>query len=748
VSDQRPLGRAVTVLSAGLVIGLVEVILAVAFATLVLGGYLVLFWPNGIGLCLLGAAITMGVLAWRAGKRGVVGSVQDAAAAVLALISYRIAVATFANPLQVPGAVVKGTPREAFVTTVAAVLVVTTLCGIAFLALGTFKLGNLVRFIPYPVVGGFLAGTGWLLLKGGVGVAAGTQVTFRHIWTHPRFPDLLWRLNDWHSRQLTGNFLLSRWVPALVFGALLLVATRVSKRPILIPALGIALLLCVLGMLVTHSSIEDARRGLWLIGPFESTRLLEPWTLRALTSADWALVAGQAGNIATAVFVAVIATLINVTGLEVMMHTDLDTNQELRDAGLANVVSGPFGGIPGYHAVSLTSLVRQMNVGTREAGLVAALVPLAAALFGGSLVQLIPRFLVAGTLVFVGMAFIVEWLVDQRRNLPIAEYAIVLVIFGTIAFRDYLTGVEVGLVASAVLFAFNYSGVRLVHQVEFGTTYRSNVDRPQAERRALRELADRVLILRVNGFVFFGVASGLVERIHRRVEAAPPRFLLVDLQRVTGIDTSVVMALRKVALLAKAYGVELVFSGASEALRAKLHQGGVLPSEGVVSFEPDLDRGLQRVEEGLLQALVPPLSPDGAGDPLSGLPERLGAYLERQSIPEGTVLLRQAEPSDDLFVLESGRLKVETTTPEGTRMRLRSVRSGVIVGEIAMYLRGPRTADVVAETPCVVLRLSRAALERMEAEDPRLAAELHRRLAVTLSARVSDSLRVFDELRD
>jgi SulP family sulfate permease len=744
VSDQRPLGRAVTVLSAGVVIGLVEVILAVAFATLVFGGYLVRFWPNAIGLCLLGAALTMGVLAWRAGKRGVVGSVQDAAAAVLALISYKISVSTFATLVpDVRGTPVRGTPQDAFLTTVAAILVVTTLCGITFLVLGTFKLGNVVRFITYAFVGGFLAGTGWLLLKGGIGVAAGPASAALPPWPKGTETEVIIR----HFHQLSGSFLLPRWLPALVFGLLLLLATRFSKRPVLIPALGIAVLLWALGMFVTHSSIEDARRGLWLIGPFESTRLLEPWTLRALSGADWGLVAGQTANIATAVFVAVIASLINVSGLEVMTRTDLDNNRELRDAGLANLVSGPVGGLPGYHAVSLSSLARQMRVGAREAGLVAALVPLAAVLFGGNVVQLIPRFLVAGTLVFVGSAFIVDWLVDQRRNLPIAEYAIVLVIFGTIAFRDYLTGVEVGLVASVLLFAFNYSGVRLVHQVEFGTTYRSNVDRPQAERRALRELADRVLILRVNGFAFFGVAGGLVERIRKRVEAVPPRFLLVDLQRVTGIDTSVVMALRKVVLLAKAYDVELVFSGASQTVLAKLNKGGVLPSEGVISFEPDLDRGLQRVEDGLLQAF-PPGSPDGAGDPLSGLPERLGAYLERQSIPEGTVLLGQAEPSDDLFVLESGRLKVETTTPEGTRMRLRSVRSGVIVGEIAMYLRGPRTADVVAETPCVVFRLSRAALERMEAEDPRLAAALHRRLAVTLAARVSDSLRVFDELMD
>jgi sulfate permease, SulP family len=746
VSEQRRLGRAITVLSAGVVLGLVEVILAVAFATLVFGGRLVQFWPNAIGLCLLGAAITMGILAWRAGKRGVVGSVQDAAAAVLAFISMKVSIATFATLLpDVRGTPVRGTPQDAFLTTVAAILVVTTLCGITFLVLGTFKLGNVVRFIPYPVVGGFLAGTGWLLLRGGVGVAAGPASAALPPWPEgATAQETIHRLH-----QLTGSFLLPRWLPALVFGVLLLLVTRYSKKPLLIPSLGLALLLCVLGMLVTGSSIQDARHGLWLIGPFESNRLLEPWTLRALTGADWGmLVAHQSARIAVAVFVAVIASLINVSGLEVMMRRDLDNNQELRDAGLANLVSGPAGGIPGYHAVSLSALVRQMRVGAREAGLVAALVPLAAVLFGGNIVQLIPRFLVAGTLVFVGLSFIVDWMIDQRRNLPIAEYLIVLVIFATIAFRDYLTGVEVGLVASGFLFAVNYSGVRLVRQVEFGTTYRSNVDRPQTERQALRELADKVLILRVNGFAFFGVASSLVERIRKRMEATPPRFLLVDLQRVTGMDSSVAMALRKVALLAKAHGVELVVSGASEAVRAKLTKGGVLPSDGIVSFEPDLDRGLQRVEDSLLQAMVPRVSPDGAGDPLSGLPERLGTYLERLSIPEGTVLMRQAEPSDDLFVLESGRLKVEATTPEGTRIRLRSVSPGVVVGEIAMYLRGPRTADVVAETPCVVLRLSRSALERMEAEEPALAAALHRRLASELAARVSDSVRVFDELMD
>jgi sulfate permease, SulP family len=112
------------------------------------------------------------------------------------------------------------------------------------------------------------------------------------------------------------------------------------------------------------------------------------------------------------------------------------------------------------------------------------------------------------------------------------------------------------------------------------------------------------------------------------------------------------------------------------------------------------------------------------------------------------VLIRQDEPPGDVFVLESGRLSVDLVTPEGTRMRLRAVRPGVVVGEIAMYTGVPRTADVVAETPSVVLRLSRASIKRIETVEPALAAALHRWLATTLSERLTDTQRAVGALLD
>jgi sulfate permease, SulP family len=717
VSEQRRSVGIFAALASGIVIGAVEVVLAISFAALVFGGYLASFLSRGIGLYLVAAAVTLAILAWRAGARGVVGSVQDAAAAVLAVVATTTALDAF------------GSLDRAFLTVVAATVVVTLTTGIAFALLGVFRLGNLVRYVPYPVVGGFLAGTGWLLFKGGIGVAASVQPYLRSI-------DDLLRRED-----------LTRWIPALVFGVVLLVVTRVVHRPLVIPAIiGLGLVLFAAGVLVTGSSLDEVRDGLWLLGPFPTGELWEPRTvLDALTDADWGAVLGQVAGIATAVFVAVIAALFNVSGIELIRHTDLDSNRELRDAGVVNVVSSAFGGIPGYHALSLTALAYQMGVNARVAGLVAALVPLTAVVFGASMIELIPRMIVGGALVFVGLGFIVDWVWDKRRSLPLSEYLVVLAILAVIITRGLLPGVAAGLVLAVVLFAVNYSRLEQVHEEVLGDTYRSNVDRPPGEREALRSLGGAVQILRVEGFVFFGTSSGLLERVRKRVDVGDLRYLVIDLRRVTGMDSSAAMSFRKIAQLAESNAFELVLTDVPQAVRGRLELGGVVATDGVVRFEPDLDRGLERCEDGLLGRVETGV---GRSEALAGLPHLLWDRFEQIDLPEGAVLISQGASPDDVWVLESGRLRIEMRSAQGTQVRLSTVLPGVMVGEIALYTGAPRTADVVAETPSVVLRLGRDEIERLEAEEPALAVSLHRWFATTLAHRLTDRMRAFDTLLD
>ena len=721
---------------AGLIIGAVESVLAIAFAALVFGGLLAARLPDGIGLYLGAAALTLAFMAWRSGSRGVVGSVQDAAAAVLGLVAAAAAAkaADLAYFARISGVKDYEHP-DIFLTVVAATLVVTALCGILFLVIGRFRLGGLIRFVPYPVVGGFLAGTGWLLFKGGIYVATGTLV---HLRTVPA---------------MIRQYQLVHWLPALAFGVILLISVRVVKRPLVIPAvIVIGLVVFVAGMVATGSSIEEVREGGWLLfSPSETAQPWKPWALRALGGADWPSVLESWAGIATAVFVATFAILFNISGTELVLDRDLDTNQEMRGAGVLNLVSGALGGIPGYHALSLTALAEHMRVDARAAGLVAALVPLAAVVLGGSVVALIPKMIVGGVLVFLGLAFIVEWVWDKRRLLPTREYGVVLVILIGIVVWGFLTGVVIGLVLAVVLFAISYGRIELVREVAFGETYRSNVDRPADERAELRRLSDRVQILRVSGFVFFGSTNRLLERIRRRVEeATPPRYLVIDLRRVTGVDSSAVVAFVKMLRLAEAAGSEIVITSASDPVRAQLARGGVDETEGLVAFEPDLDRGLQRCEDALLSdpSLTEARREHPAAASPGGLPPGLAPHLERVAVTEGAVLLHQDDPPGDVYVLESGRLSVQTVTPEGTRLRLRTLRPGVVVGEITLYTGVTRTADVVAEAPSVVLRIGRESIERLEAEEPELAAALHRWLATTMALRLTDRMRALDSILD
>jgi SulP family sulfate permease len=715
VSDRRRTQRWPASLAAGAIVGALEALVAISFAAFVFAGYLEASMADGIGLYLGAAAVTLAGFAWLAGTRGVIGGMHGAVAAVVAIVVAGAALGSV------------GRPERDFLTAVAATLVVTVLCGIVFLFLGRRRLADVIRLVPYPVVGGLLAGAGWLLLKGGIYVASGES---------PYITPLT---------ELVDREALIRWLPALAFGMALLLVVRLVRHPLALPAaIGIGFLAFGIGMLVSGSSLETARAEGWLLGPLDDI-LWRTWTVRAVAEADWLAVLGQWAAILAAVFIAAIAILSDLSGTEVVLDRDLDTDRELGDAGSVNVVSGALGGIPGSHALRSTALAARMGVGARTTGLIAAAIPAAASVVGVAVVELIPRMILGGLLAFLGLAFIVEWVWDKRRVLPPLEYAVVLAILVAVVARGFLPGVVLGSVLAVVMFAISYGRVELVREVAFGDAYRSTVDRPSAQRAELRALEDQVQILRVSGFLFFGSTDRLLDRVRDRIAAAPPRLLLIDLRRVTGVDSSAVASFGKVLRLAATHGFQAVLTGASDTVRAQLERGGVREGDGILRFEPDLDRGLQRCEDALLGDAGDPGVTDGHVSP-DGLPPGAERYLERLSVPTGSVLIRQDEPPGDVYVLGSGRLVVETLTPAGTTVRLRTLRPGAVVGEMALYTGVPRTADVVAEAPSVVLRFSAASIERMETSEPEVAAALHRWLATTLADRLRETQGTFETL--
>ncbi|HEX2032066.1 MAG TPA: SulP family inorganic anion transporter [Actinomycetota bacterium] len=714
----------VPALTTGVVIGIVEVVLATSFAALIFSGRMASHLPAGIGLGLFAGAVLLLVVAVTSSIRGAIGSVQDTSSAILAIMGASIAA-------RLP-------PDAAFITTVAAIAMTAVITGGFFLLLGSLRLGNLVRYIPYPVVGGFLAGTGWLLFKGGIELISGRSLTLATVSEFTR-PDVL-----------------LRWVPGLGFAFALLVVLRRYAHFLILPVTvlgGVAAFYAVL--LLAGGSPAEAQAEGWLLGPFPGRGLWRPWLLTALGEADWSVALGQAANMGAVLLLSVLALLLNATGIEVVAGRDVDLNRELRAAGGANVISGLGGGLVGYQTLSVTALAVRSGAATRLVGIVAAGVCTAALLFGASTLSLMPRVVLGGLVVFLGVGFLFEWVIEAWRKLPRTDYAVVLLILAVVAALGFLQGVAVGLVVVLITFVINYSKTDVVRSTLSCATYQSNLDRPPAHRDALRSAGEQVHILLLQGFLFFGTANRLLEGIRGRVvhPALPKlRFLVLDFRRVSGIDSSATLSFAKVLGLAQSHAFQLIFSGLSEGLRSQLVQAG-FPLDDVRLF-PDLDRAVQWCEDELLARAPMPLDEADAwtglrapdGEPLH--PARLMPYLDRIEVGSGETVMRQADPSEDVYFLQSGRLAAELARPDGTPVRLRSMGPGSVVGEVAFYVGTPRSASVTAEAPSVLLRLSRRSLERMEAEQPDLAAALHRMLARALAGRLGDTVRGLEALLD
>jgi len=162
---------------------ILEIIFVLAFTALIYSGELSSQIPRAIGFILFGDAILCAVVAWLSSYPGFIAVEQDTPGAILGVLAVNVI------------AVLSGDTEMQFATVTMMVVTTTMMTGILFLALGYFKLGGLVRFLPYPVMGGFLAGTGWLLIQGGIGIMADSP-----------------SLSDWfHQRALL-------WIPGTILG--------------------------------------------------------------------------------------------------------------------------------------------------------------------------------------------------------------------------------------------------------------------------------------------------------------------------------------------------------------------------------------------------------------------------------------------------------------------------------------------------------------------------------------------------
>ncbi len=720
---------AINSMVSGVLVGVMAVVFATSYASMIFAGDLAVYLPNGIGIALASATIIAATVALMSSYPSVVANPQDINSVVFGVAAAAIAAAMSSQ-----------TSGEAVYATVVTALVLTAVVtGVACFALGYFRLGGLVRFIPYPVIGGFLAATGWLLVQAAVALMAEVPVewsTVAHLLEPATAVD---------------------WLPGMAFGVVLFAVTRRYTHHFVFPSLLVgSIVVFHLVLIIAGISVSDAGARGWLLGPFPEGAVQMPVDPSFFISANWQEIFRQLPSVGTIVLLTVIGLLLNASALEIAVNRDIDLNRELRAAGLGNLLAAFGGGMSGYQYLSLSVLSHRMRGDSRLVGLSVAAVCAITFFAGASALSFFPKLVLGGVIAYLGIGFLVEWLYEARRRLPAFEHLVIILIFIVAGAVGFLEAVAAGVLASTVLFIINYSRVVVVRHALSGRSYRSNVARSEDQARMLRESGRVLLNLRLQGFIFFGTAFKLFEDVQSRARRAddPVRFVVMDFSMVNGVDSSAVMSFIKMGQLAQTEGLTLVFTHLSPGLRRQMAACGFsLDDQNAVRTFADFDHGVEWCEDELLkrQGVNPEVEREALFDTLRQmLPTDLDVadvmtYLERQEADEGQYLIRQGDAPDDFFLIESGRVTVQLELDGGDTVRLLSTGLGT-VGEAGLYTGEARTASVVTDEPSVVYRVTLDALQRMENEQPKLAAAFHKFIARRLAVRLADTTRVLREV--
>jgi len=232
-------------LSVGLVLGLMIVILQVSFASMIFSGQLENHVGKGIGMLIAGSLVFVLVTTMLSGIRSVVAIPQDAPVALYASVAAAIS-AGIGNPES----------PETFITITAGLVVSGLLTGLFFYMVGHFKLAELFRFMPFPVISGFLAGTGWLLSKGSLEVMTGINITFETL-----------------TLLVTGEVLIL-WLPGVAYALLLFFLLRRFSNFLILPgSLVVSVALYYLALAITATPLAAAREAGMLFESFSESSL-------------------------------------------------------------------------------------------------------------------------------------------------------------------------------------------------------------------------------------------------------------------------------------------------------------------------------------------------------------------------------------------------------------------------------------------------------------------------------------------
>ena len=618
---------------------------------------------------------------------------------------------------------------------------------------GLLNIGNLAKFIPYPVIAGLMNGISILILMGAIKPLMG----------------LAENINLFDATFQLGNYLTG--IVGLVTALVIFIGPKITKKipaPILAITIG-----CLLYYIFFYSLFPMAKPG-GTVGeisfsipyPWYSIGLYYLWFDPKVVAMIPQIIYLSLGI----AFVISLRTLLAVVTIDNVTHERSSSNRELFGQGLANMLASFFGSIPcaGFSGPCIANY----NYGgrTRFSRFTVGLFALLVIMLLGPIVDKMPNAVLAGLLLTIGIAIADRWSLELLLGIFSKErfnknliFNLTLVFSVTIAMvtLGIFEGVGVGILASIVSFVVRMSRKPIRRSYD-AHRVRSNVERILPEILILEEHGKNIQIFELDGSLFFGSTDQLAQAILES-DLNEKQFVILDLSRVTDIDatgSNILLHIKDRLALKK---ISMLISGSRS---ARLKGNNVIHQLRQMDFFrrfqerkmfTDIDAALAFSEDRILDQVGDPERyqkqlPLEEVDVFEAMDEaevqQVLTYLEVNRFKNEEILFKQGDRGDHFLLLTQGQIELVVEALEGTLTKMIAILCpGTVCGEMAVLDGKPRVATATALGDVVCYKLTLTKLAEMRQEKPELAYKLMIGLGQDLAKRMRIANRLATELR-
>jgi len=616
--------------------------------------------------------------------------------------------------------------------------IVALACGVLQLAFGWLGLGRLIKYMPYPVVSGYLSGVGLVivvsqvpkLLGAAEGIAFGAALGEPSLWSGVGIG--------------VGVATIAVMLVAPRF-------TRIVPAAILALASGVAIYFVfawfdqrLLELSANTLVVGAVGAGDGSFGEVLSAR----WGgVTTLSLTDLQRVVMPALTLSVLLSIDTLKTCVVLDALTSSRH---DSNRELVGQGLANVATTIIGGVAGAGQMGATLVNLSSGGRTRWSGVAEGALSLVALLALGGLVAWVPIAALAGILIVIGFRMM-DWrsLHLLRSRSTVLDFVVIVAVIVVAKTVSLIAASGVGVALAILLFVREQTAASVVRHKTYGNRLFSRQIRGEKEMAVLAQHGEQTAIFELQGSLFFGTTDQLYSALEADLESA--KTIILDLRRVQTVDVTAAHMLENIENMLAERGAQLLFSALPRRLPSGRDMHAYFSEMRLVATEhrahafSELDEALEWVENRILadsgfaqdeETVLELAEMDLLAGHNPDTIEDLKACMVVREVRAGDNVFAYGDASDELYLIRRGAVRIMLPIDGGAAHHLATFGRGAFFGEMSFLDPELRSADAVAFVDSQIYVLSRERFEVFAADHARAGLALLHGIARALAVRL------------